>query len=191
VLAVSIVAFFIAAQLLGVGFFLPTIVKGFGLTNMQTGLVSIIPPACGSVAMIWWGRHSDRMMERRYHLAGALVVGAVGIIAAGFIDDPVLKMVAFTVSAVGLNASLPVFWTLAPAFLTGPSAAVGIAFINSVAALGAFLAPFMLGLVKDATGSFTDGLYLLGGGVIIAAVFVLAFAHAHDLEREPEVQPAG
>jgi ACS family tartrate transporter-like MFS transporter len=191
VLALSIVAFFIAAQLLGVGFFLPTIVKGFGLTNMQTGLVSIIPPACGSVAMIWWGRHSDRMMERRYHLAGALVVGAVGIIAAGFIDDPVLKMVAFTVSAVGLNASLPVFWTLAPAFLTGASAAVGIAFINSVAALGAFLAPFMLGLVKDATGSFTDGLYLLGGGVIIAAVFVLAFAHAHDLEREPEVQPAG
>src|SRR3978361_1030014 len=68
VLALSIVAFFIAAQLLGVGFFLPTIVKGFGLTNMQTGLVSIIPPACGSVAMIWWGRHSDRLMERRYHL---------------------------------------------------------------------------------------------------------------------------
>ena len=191
VLALSIVAFFIAAQLLGVGFFLPTIVKGFGLTNMQTGLVSIIPPACGSVAMIWWGRHSDRLMERRYHLASALIVGAVGIIAAGFIDDPVLKMLAFTISAIGLNASLPVFWTLAPAFLTGASAAVGIAFINSVAALGAFLAPFMLGLVKDATGSFTGGLYLLGGGVIIAALFVLAFAHAHDLEREPQVQPAG
>jgi hypothetical protein len=113
-------------------------------------------------------------------------VGALGIIAAGFIDDPLLKMVAFTVSAVGLNASLPVFWTLAPAFLTGPSAAVGIAFINSVAALGAFLAPYMLGLVKDATGSFTGGLYLLGGGVIVGALCVVAFAHAHDLERAPE-----
>jgi ACS family tartrate transporter-like MFS transporter len=190
VLVLSAVAFFIAAQLLGVGFFLPTIVKGFGLTNMQTGLVSIIPPACGAAAMIWWGRRSDRTMERRYHLSGAMTVGALGIIAAGFIDDPVLKMVAFTASAVGLNAALPVFWTLAPAFLTGPSAAVGIAFINSVAAAGAFLAPYMLGLVKDATGSFTGGLYLLGSGVIVGALLVLAFAHAHDLERSPEGQAA-
>ena len=53
VFGTTVVAFFIAAQLLGVGFFLPTIVKGFGLTNMQTGLVSIIPPACGAAAMIW------------------------------------------------------------------------------------------------------------------------------------------
>ena len=190
VVVLSIVAFFIAAQLLGVGFFLPTIVKGFGLTNMQTGLVTIIPPACGAAAMIWWGRRSDRAMERRYHLSGAMTVGALGIIAAGFIDDPVLKMAAFTVSAIGLNASLPVFWTLAPAFLTGPSAAVGIAFINSVAALGAFLAPYMLGLVKDATGSFTVGLYVLGGGVIVGALFVLSFSHDHALEHAPQTQMA-
>jgi len=188
VIVLSIVAFFIAAQLLGVGFFLPTIVKGFGLTNMQTGVVSIIPPACGAAAMIWWGRRSDRLMERRHHLAGAMTVGALGIIAAGFIDDPVLKMAAFTVSAIGLNASLPVFWTLAPAFLTGPSAAIGIAFINSVAALGAFLAPYMLGLVKDTTGSFAGGLYILGGGVIVGAVFVLSFAHDHALEHAPETR---
>jgi MFS family permease len=188
VIVLSVVAFFIAAQLLGVGFFLPTIVKGFGLTNMQTGLVSIIPPACGAAAMIWWGQRSDRLMERRYHLAGAMTVGALGIIGAGFIGDPVLKMVAFTISAIGLNASLPVFWTLAPAFLTGPSAAIGIAFINSVAALGAFLAPYMLGLVKDATGSFAGGLYILGGGVIVGAVFVLSFAHDHALEHAPETR---
>lgn len=190
VIVLSIVAIFIAAQVIGVGFFLPTIVKGFGLTNMQTGWVSTIPPACGAVAMIWWGRRSDRKMERRYHLASALMVGALGIMAAGFIDDPVLKMAAFTVSAIGLNASLPVFWTLAPAFLTGSSAAVGIAFINSVAALGAFLSPYMLGLVKDATGSFTLGLYILGAGVIVAALFVLSFAHDHALEHVPEGQLA-
>ena len=190
VIVLSIVALFIAAQVIGVGFFLPTIVKGFGLTNMQTGWVSTIPPACGAVAMILWGRRSDRKMERRYHLASALMVGALGIMAAGFIDDPVLKMAAFTVSAIGLNASLPVFWTLAPAFLTGSSAAVGIAFINSVAALGAFLSPYMLGLVKDATGSFTLGLYILGAGVIVAALLVLSFAHDHALEHVPEGQLA-
>ncbi|MBS0640307.1 MAG: MFS transporter [Acetobacteraceae bacterium] len=190
VLVLSAVAFFIAAQLLGVGFFLPTIVKGFGLSNMQTGLVSIIPPACGAAAMIWWGRRSDRHMERRFHLAGAMTVGALGIIAAGFFDDPVLKMIAFTVSAMGLNGSLPVFWTLAPAFLTGPSAAVGIAFINSVAALGAFLAPYMLGLVKDATGSFTGGLYILGAGVLVGVVCVLGFRHQTALEHAPDAAEA-
>lgn len=189
VLVLSAVAFFIASQVIGVAFFLPTIVKGFGLTNMQTGLVSTIPPACGAVAMIWWGRRSDRRMERRYHLAGALMVGALGIIAAGFIGDPVLKMAAFTISAIGLNASLPVFWTLAPAFLMGPSAAVGIAFINSIAALGAFLAPYMLGVVKDMTGDFSLGLYVLGGGVIVGALIVLGFAHANALELAPEAQP--
>jgi len=190
VLVLSAIAFFIAAQLLGVGFFLPTIVKGFGLTNMQTGIVAIIPPACGAAAMIWWGRRSDRHMERRFHLAGAMTVGALGIIAAGFLDDPVLKMIAFTVSAMGLNGSLPVFWTLAPAFLTGPSAAVGIAFINSVAAFGAFLAPYMLGLVKDATGSFTGGLYILGAGVLVGVVCVLAFPHARALEHAPDAAEA-
>jgi hypothetical protein len=99
-------------------------------------------------------------------------------------------MVAFTVSAVGLNAALPVFWTLAPAFLTGPSAAVGIAFINSVAAAGGVPGTLHAGIGEGCDGEFTGGLYLLGGGVIVGVLFVLAFAHAHDLEQAPEGQVA-
>ena len=170
VLVLSVIAYMIASMLLAVGFFLPQIVKGFGLTNMQTGLVSVIPPAFGAVAMILWGRKSDRAMERKLHLISAMALAAVGLTAAAFIDDPVLKMVCFTLSAMGLNASLPVFWTLAPSFLTGPSAAVGIAFINSVAALGAFVAPWLLGLIKDATGDYTYGLLMLSAGVAIGAL---------------------
>jgi ACS family tartrate transporter-like MFS transporter len=156
VVSLGLVAFSLASLLFGVGFFLPSIVKSFGLTNMQTGWVSIIPPAAGAAAMIWWGRHSDRTLERKKHLLASMTLAAAGVAAAAIIDDPVLKMAAFTASAVGLNASNPVFWTLAPTFLTGASAAVGIAYINSFAALGAFLAPWTMGLVKDATGSFTS-----------------------------------
>jgi MFS transporter, ACS family, tartrate transporter len=187
VLALSVVAYAIASLVLGVGFFLPTIVKGFGLTNMQTGLVAVIPPACGALAMIWWGRRSDRAMERKYHLFGAMALAAAGVGAAGFIDDPVMKMVALTLSAIGLNASLPVFWTLAPNFLTGASAAVGIAFINSVAALGAFVAPWVLGLIKDATGSFAYGPLALAVMVIGGAFIVLFLDHDSALEHAPEV----
>lgn len=190
VMALSIVAFAISAQIFGVGFFLPQIVKGFGLTNMQTGLVTIIPPACGALAMIWWGRKSDRAMERKRHLFGAMVVAAGGVAAAAVIDDPVLKMVAFTISAMGLNASLPVFWTMAPNFLTGRSAAVGIAFINSVAALGAFVAPWIQGLIKDATGSYTDGLLALAAMVVGSSFIVLGIAHNSALEHAPDMADA-
>ena len=190
VLVLSVIAFMIACMVITIGFFLPQIVKGFGLTNMQTGLVSVIPPAFGAVAMILWGRKSDRAMERKKHLFGAMALASAGMAAAAFIDDPVLKMTCFTLSAMGLNASLPVFWTLAPSFLTGPSAAVGIAFINSVAALGAFVAPWLLGLIKDATGSYTYGLLMLAVGVASGAVLVLTIRHDAALEHAPD-RPVG
>ena len=190
VVALGLVCFTLASFLFGVGFFLPTIVKSFGLTNMQTGWVSIIPPAAGAAAMIWWGRRSDRKMERKGHLLAAMALAAAGVAAAAVLDDPVLKMVAFTISAVGLNACNPVFWSLAPSFLTGASAAVGIAYINSFAALGAFLSPWMMGLVKDATGSYMYGLLLLGALVLGAAGIILGFAHDVRLEHAPERQMA-
>ena len=190
VVALGLVCFTLASLLFSVGFFLPTIVKSFGLTNMQTGWVSIIPPAAGAAAMIWWCRRSDRKMERKGHLLAAMALAAAGVAAAAVLDDPVLKMVAFTISAVGLNACNPVFWSLAPSFLTGASAAVGIAYINSFAALGAFLSPWMMGLVKDATGSYMYGLLPLGALVLGAAGIILGFAHDVRLEHAPERQMA-
>ncbi len=190
VLLLSVIAFAVSAMLFGIGFFLPTIVKGFGLTNMQTGLVSIIPPAAGAAAMILWGRHSDRTMERRWHLTSALTVAAVGAAVAALVSDPVLKMIAFTVSAVGMNSAMPVFWTVAPSFLTGASAAVGIAYINSWAALAAFVAPWMMGFVKDQTGNYTVALLTLSVWVLISAGVALAFNYSTALEHRPEEQEA-
>ena len=186
VLVLSVVAYCLASITLGVGFFLPLIVKEFGLTNMQTGLVAIIPPAFGAAAMIWWGRKSDRAMERKYHLFAVMALAAIGIAAAAFVNHPVLKMACLTLSAMGVYASSPVFWTLAPNFLTGPSAAVGIAFINSVAALGAFVAPWLIGLIKDATGSFSYGLLMLAALVTAEAFLVLSIEHDIVLEHAPE-----
>ncbi|MEA2790655.1 MAG: transporter, family, tartrate transporter [Acetobacteraceae bacterium] len=186
VLLLSVIAFSVSAMLFGIGFFLPTIVKGFGLTNMQTGLVSIIPPAAGAAAMILWGRHSDRTMERRWHLTSALTVAAAGAAVAALVDDPVAKMAAFTVSAVGMNSTMPVFWTIAPSFLTGASAAVGIAYINSWAALAAFVAPWMMGFVKDQTGSYTVALLTLAAWVLISAAVALGFSYSTALEHRPE-----
>jgi ACS family tartrate transporter-like MFS transporter len=186
VLVLSLIAYCLASITLGVGFFLPLIVKEFGLTNMQTGLVAIIPPAFGAAAMIWWGRKSDRAMERKYHLFAAMALAAIGIAAAAFVNNPALKMACLTLSAMGVYACSPVFWTLAPNFLTGPSAAVGIAFINSVAALGAFVAPWLIGLIKDATGSFSYGLLMLAALVMAGGFLLLSIKHDIVLEHAPE-----
>ena len=185
VLALALVYFGAVACNYGVGFFLPTIVKGFGLTNAMTGWVTAIPYAVGAVGMIWYSRRSDEKLERKNHTAVALLIAAVGLIAATLTDDPFFKMVAFSFSAFGVFAVLPVFWTLPTAFLSGAAAAAGIAAINSIGNLSGFAGPFAMGAIKDATGSFDWGLRLIAVVVLIAMVIVLALGHDHSLEKAP------
>jgi nitrate/nitrite transporter NarK len=186
VLALSLVYFGAVACNYGVGFFLPTIVKGFGLTNSMTGLVTAIPYVVGSIAMVWYSRRSDRKLERKGHAAVALAIAAGGLIAATLTEDPLLKMLAFSFSAFGVFSVLPVFWTLPTAFLSGPAAAAGIAIINSIGNLSGFAGPFAMGRIKDATGSFNLGLLLIAGFVLIAMVIVLMLHHDTSLETAAE-----
>jgi ACS family tartrate transporter-like MFS transporter len=185
VLALALVYFGAVACNYGVGFFLPTIVKGFGLSNAATGFVTAIPYIVGTLAMIWYGRRSDRKVERKGHVAVALLIAAVGLIAATMTEDPVLKMIAFSVSAFGVFAVLPVFWTLPTAFLAGPAAAAGIAVINSIGNLSGFAGPFAMGAIKDATGSFNGGLLVIAAMVLAAMVIVLLLGHDTALEKAP------
>lgn len=188
VLALAVVYFGAVACNYGVGFFLPTIVKGFGLTNLMTGLVTAIPYVVGSVAMVWYARRSDQKMERKGHAAVALLIAAIGLIAATQTEDPVMKMLAFSVSAFGVFAVLPVFWTLPTAFLSGPAAAAGIAIINSIGNLSGFAGSFAMGRIKDATGSFNLGLLLIAGFVLLSMVIVLALKHDSSLETAPALR---
>ena len=193
VLALSIVYFGIVAANYGLSFFLPQIVKAFGMTNLETGFVSAIPYAVGVVSIIWWGRRSDAKMERRFHTGFAIFVAAAGLSVAAFVDDPTAKMVAFSVAGFGIFGAFPVFWTLPTTFLSGAAAAGGIAIINSIGNLAGFVGPSVMGLIKDKTGSFTDGLLLLAGVAAVALVIVLALRHDTALERLPvrESSPVG
>jgi MFS transporter, ACS family, tartrate transporter len=132
-----------------------------------------------------WGRRSDRKAERRFHTAFPLLIAAAGIAASTALDDPLLKMIAFCVAGFGIFASLPVFWTLPTAFLSGASAAAGIAVINSIGNLAGFAGPFAMGWIKDQTGSYAGGLLLLAALGIMAIGIVLALGHDDALERAP------
>jgi len=175
VLGLSLVYFGAVAMNYGLSFFLPQIVKAFGLNTFLTTLVSTAPYAVGVIGMVWWGRRSDRVSERRIHTAIPLFVAAAGIAVSIALDDPTLKMIALSVAGFGIFACLPVFWTLPTAFLSGAAAAAGIAVINSIGNLAGFAGPFAMGWIKDHTGSYTGGLLLLSalGFIAMGAALML------------------
>jgi ACS family tartrate transporter-like MFS transporter len=185
VLGLSVVYFGAVATNYGLSFFLPQIVKAFGLNTFLTTLVSATPYVVGLIGMVWWGRRSDRVAERRFHTAFPLFVAAAGIAISSVLDDPTLKMISLCVAGFGIFACLPVFWTLPTAFLSGAAAACGIAVINSIGNLAGFAGPFAMGWIKDHTGSYTGGLLLLAGLGIIAMGVALMLGHHEASERAP------
>ena len=192
VLLLSFVYFGAVASNYSLGFFLPQIVRDFGLSFGWTGVVAALPYAVGTLGMVYWGRHSDRTGERREHTALAALVAGAGIAASTLVDDPTGKMIALSIAGFGVFAVLPVFWTLPTAFLSGSAAAGGIAIINSIGNLSGFAGPFVMGKMKDATGSYTVGLLAVSGVVFLAMLVALSLPHEAKLERveaEGEAEP--
>jgi MFS transporter, ACS family, tartrate transporter len=185
VLALALVYFGAVACNYGVAFWLPQIIKAFGLSNAMTGWVTAIPYAIGAVFMVWYGYHSDRTAERKAHTAIALLISAAGIAASTLTDNPTLTIIAFTIGACGVFGTLPAFWTLPTAVLSGTAAAAGIAVINSIGNLAGFAGPYAMGWIKDTTGSFTGGLLLIATLAVGAMVIVLVLGHDSALEKAP------
>jgi MFS transporter, ACS family, tartrate transporter len=185
VLAIALIYFGANATNYGLSFFLPQIVKGFGLTNVQTGFVTSLPYIVGVISMVIWGRHSDRKLERKWHVAIALLVAAGGIAASAGLDNPVLKMIALSIAGFGIFGCLPVIWTLPASFLSGAAAAGGIAAVNSLGNLSGFFGPYAMGWIKDSTGSFGAGLLCLAGAGLVGVAAVLLLHHDSALENAP------
>jgi ACS family tartrate transporter-like MFS transporter len=185
VLTLGVAGFGIGYSGYGIFYFLPQIVKAFGLTNMQTGLVSAIPFAVGAIGMIWYGRRSDRLMERRSHTAICFMITAIGMVAVALTPNPYVRMVALSVAAFGAFSVLPVFWAMPTAFLSGTAAAAGVAYINSIANISGFVGPFVMGFIKDLTGSFDGGLLVIAAVSLVSGIATLCIHHDAELERQP------
>lgn len=182
VIVLSLVYFGFVGALYGMQFWLPQIVKAFGFTNTQTGFVTAIPYLFGSIAMIFWARHSDRTRERVWHVALPLFLTAIGLGISGVVADPTVTMLALTVAAIGVFCTFALFWTLPTAWLAGTAAAGGIALINSIGNLAGFGGPYLIGWVKDATGSTSTGLLVLAALPLIAGILVLIGGHETKTE---------
>jgi len=158
----------------GLSFFLPQIVKQFGLSVVQTGFVSAIPFAVGGIGMTWWGMRSDRLAERRFHLLLPLALAVVGLAGSTLVRPPVLKLILLSVAAFGELAALPMYWTVPPRLLAPASAAAGIALINSLGNLSGLVNPYATGALKDLTGSFAGGLQLISVFGVLSLLILTA-----------------
>jgi ACS family tartrate transporter-like MFS transporter len=163
----------------GFGFFLPKIVNDrfTGRHEFEIGLLAALPNLAAVAGMVAIGIHSDRTGERRWHVAGSALLAAVGWWITAFTPSPLLALLGLALAQIGMMSMLPTFWAMATSFLSGTAAAGGIALINSVANLGGFLGPYVLGNL-EARGRFQEG--LIGMAVTLLVGCVLALCVRHD-----------
>ena len=169
----SLIYFAFVTGQYGLTFWMPTIVKASGIQgNLNIGLVSAIPFLFAVFVMILLGRSADRMRERRWHLIVPALLGAVGFVVAAGTGSTVVAIAALSVAAGGVLTCAPLFWSLPTAFLAGTGAAAGIALINSVGNLAGFASPYVIGALRDATGSTAAGMYALAVMLVVGSVCV-------------------
>jgi MFS transporter, ACS family, tartrate transporter len=175
VLYLSFIYFVYQCGSLGVGYWMPQIIKGFStsLSHTQIGLIAMIPYIFATLVMILWSRSSDRRDERRLHSAIPLAVAALALLGAGLTSSPYVSILMISLSLGGLYAFKSPFWALPTLFLSRSSAAVSIAVINSIGNLGGFAGPFAIGYIKGEGQSATSGLLFLSGLLVISFLMTI------------------
>ena len=134
---------------------MPQLVKSFGLTNWQTGLLNAVPFGIAAVWMILWGRSSDRTGERVWHNALPLGWMVLAMVATFFAIGSLWTMIPLlTLIAAGTYASKGPFWALSSEWLGATSAAAGLAQINALGNLSGFVFNYLIGWIQAETGSF-------------------------------------
>lgn len=160
-LALGLVCFGSVIINYGVSFFLPQIVKGFGLSNSMVGVVTALPYAAALIGIPAFGYLSDITNSRRGCAAAAVILCGVCLVTSTFFAAPVYKMTAIVCAGFFMFGYLPAFWAIPQTFLRGAALAAGIAAVNAIANIAGFVGPYLMGYLHDQTGSFEGGLRAL------------------------------
>jgi MFS family permease len=158
----------------GIGIWLPQILKTHGLSNLVVGFVSAVPYVVASVAMLVWAAYVDRRGHKILNLTLGFLLATVGLVLSVGWTDLAPALIGLTVALVGVTSARAIFWTVPTSFLTGRGAAGGLAFITTFGSLGGFFGPFLVGWIKNSTGSFIMG--LLAMAAILAVTTALSGA---------------
>ncbi len=165
------------AGLYTLGFYLPTLIRDAGAEgSLMIGLLCAIPYTVAIVSMILVGRSSDLRVERRWHLAIVLLMGAIGLLlSVWFGKNLTMVVIALSIAAAGIISFSPIMWTIPTAFLGGITAAAAIGVINSLANLGGFVSPYLIGFITDTFHSPEYAIYIIAASLVCSALLALSF----------------
>jgi len=166
-------------------FWAPQLIKSLatGFSNSLIGFLVMIPSLVGVAAMVLIGRSSDRTLERRYHAAVPAMTGGTALVLLSSAHSPFFAVVLLACLAIGVYGFFGPFWALPSSFLTGISAAAGLALINSARNLAGFVGPYMIGALNNRTHSFYAGFTLAGAFLFAAMILVLLLPKSATQEK--------
>ncbi|TXI11995.1 MAG: MFS transporter, partial [Rhizobium sp.] len=162
----------------GLSYWLPTIVKSFGVDSLSNGFLNIIPWVLVAIGLYVVPAAAARSASQTPYIVGPAVVGIVCLVASAVFANHTLQFAFLCVAAAGIFAGQPVFWNLPSKFLKGAGAAAGLAAINSVGNLGGFIAQNVVPWIKDTTGSATAPMFFLAFCLAITAILVLVVQYS-------------
>jgi ACS family tartrate transporter-like MFS transporter len=170
----SLVYFGVSTTMYGVTLWLPSVIRSLsGLSYFMTGVVSALPFLATAIAMVLVGMRSDRTGERRWHTAIPAFVGAGALVAAGYGSSTVVVVACIGLGLVCAESMVGPFWAMATSRMAGLSAAAGIAVINSLANLGGYYGPDIIGFFRKLNGGFRGGLLAIGATLALSGVTAL------------------
>lgn len=169
----------------GFNFWMPTVLKGLsGWSTQLIGGAIAIPMTAALIVQLIVGHTSSKTGDRVWHVAGTLFVGAIGLGLSPFAQDMGTALFLICLSAIGIYASMGVWWTIPTTFLTGPAAAASVALINSCGNMGGWVGPYMMGWVKTNTGSFDLGYFFMAAFMFLAGLTVLTLKYGLGMKKK-------
>jgi MFS family permease len=181
------ILFCIVTGVYGINFWLPTIIGETGLKSVLA--IGGVTAACyfsSAVMSVLVTRHAERVNEKRWHAAGAAVVGGVSLaLSAAWPDNTLLTAVLLSLATTGGLVATALFWSFPGSLLAGAGVAAGLATINSFGNLGGFVGPYLLGLLSQWLHSRTAGVAALGAIMVCAGVLIAASCRHYGLRKSP------
>lgn len=163
-------------------FWLPTLIKALNVGSLAAvGLWSALPYAAGGLGILLISASSDRMRERRWHVALTLALGTSSLYATTLVAGAFWPTMLLLCMSAVFSFSSVLFWAIPPTYLGRESAAVGIAVISSIGILGGFVSPSLMGWMKGLTGTLDAGLLLMAGIAMMGALATLLLVPATAL----------
>jgi MFS family permease len=192
VLFLSSIYFLIQVSVYGVVFYLPTQVAALLGTKVgfQVGLVTAIPWVCALAAAYFVPRYAERHGNHARIALVTMMVSALGIAISVNASAPLIALIALCLAAAGFIAVQPLFWTFPTSFLGGAAAAGGIALINSLGALGGFVAPNVKTWAEQAFASSSAGLDLLAATTVLGALLFLGLQPRRAVKPAADLKPS-